>query len=143
MSIWSDIEDRSSGDIIRGEDFHQVYPGNLPEKNLIEDDKYKDQEYMIFTNGSYPYIIVNIDRLLSAFAGAGIVKIDDKNGNEMTLKRKFGGQLSRYIFELNRDEDFVLDDHNGKIYTLDVLRDIAKDIIDQILKYEDDFKNRE
>ena len=143
MSIWSDIQDRSSGETIRQEDFHKVYPGEIPDKNLLESEDYKDGDYMIFTNGNYPYITVRLHIELSVFAGAGVVKIHTKDGDDVELKRTTAkGGYSVYTLELNRDEDFVLDDHDGKQYSLDMLRDIAKDLIDQILKCEYDLKNR-
>ena len=142
MSIWSDIEDRSSG-VLRTEDFKMIYPGKLPDKNLLESGDHKDGDYMIFTAGQYPYIAVRIGIRLSVFAGAGTVKIHTKDGENLELKRTTAkGGYSVYTLELNRDKDFVLDDHDGKQYSLDMLRELAKNIIDQILKCEYDLKNR-
>ena len=142
MSIWSDIEDRSSG-VLRTEDFKMIDPGKLPDKNLLESGDHKDGDYMIFTAGQYPYITVRIGIGLSVFAGAGTVKIHTKDGENLELKRTTAkGGYSVYTLELNRDKDFVLDDHDGKQYSLDMLRELAKNIIDQILKCEYDLKNR-
>ena len=142
MSIWSDIEDRSSG-VLRTEDFKMIYPGKLSDKNLLESGDYKDGDYMIFTSGQYPYITVRISIELSVFAGAGTVKIHTKDGENIELKRTTAkGGYSVYTLELNRDKDFVLDDHDGEQYSLDMLREMAKNIIDQILKCEYDLKNR-
>ena len=123
MSLWADLEDRSSGDIVRSEDFGKVYPGDIPDENLLEDGEYKNQTYMIFTNGKYPYIVISIDRSLSVFAGAGVVKIDDKNGNMLSLKRSFDREHSKYTLELNGDGDFILGDHKGKVYNYEILCD--------------------
>ena len=142
MSIWSDIEDRSAG-TLREEEFKEIYPGKLPNKNLLDSGDYKDGDYMIFTSGQYPYITVRINMELSVFAGAGSVKIHTKDGDDVELRRTTAkGGYSVYTLELNRDEDFVLDEHDGKQYSLDMLKDIAKDLIDQILKCEYDLKNR-
>ena len=142
MSIWSDIQDRSSG-VLRTEDFKMIYPGKLPDNNLLERGDHKDGDYMIFTAGQYPYITVRISIELSVFAGAGTVKIHTKDGENLELKRTTAkGGYSVYTLELNRDKDFVLDDHDGKQYSLDMLRELAKNIIDQILKCEYDLKNR-
>ena len=142
MSIWSDIQDRSSG-VLRTEDFKMIYPGKLPDNNLLERGDHKDGDYMIFTAGQYPYITVRISIELSVFAGAGTVKIHTKDGENLELKRTTAkGGYSVYTLELNRDKDFVLDDHDGKQYSLDMLREMAKNIIDQILKCEYDLKNR-
>jgi hypothetical protein len=142
MSIWSDIQDRSAV-ILRKEDFNKIYPGKLPDKNLLDSGDYKDGDYMIFTSGLYPYITVRISMELSVFAGAGIVKIHTKDGEDVELRRTTAkGGYSVYTLELNRDEDFVLDEHDGKQYSLDMLRELAKDLIDQILKCEYDLKNR-
>ena len=142
MSIWSDIEDRSSG-VLRTEDFKMIYPGKLSDKNLLESGDHKDGDYMIFTAGQYPYITVRISIGLSVFAGAGTVKIHTKDGENLELKRTTAkGGYSVYTLELNRDKDFVLDDHDGKQYSLDMLRELAKNVIDQILKCEYDLKNR-
>ena len=142
MSIWSDIQDRSSG-VLRTEDFKMIYPGKLPDNNLLERGDHKDGDYMIFTAGQYPYITVRISMELSVFAGAGTVKIHTKDGENLELKRTTAkGGYSVYTLELNRDKDFVLDDHDGKQYSLDMLRELAKNIIDQILKCEYDLKNR-
>ena len=142
MSIWSDIEDRSSG-VLRTEDFKMIDPGKLPDKNLLESGDHKDGDYMIFTAGQYPYITVRIGIGLSVFAGAGTVKIHTKDGENLELKRTTAkGGYSVYTLELNRDKDFVLDDHDGKQYSLDMLRELAKNVIDQILKCEYDLKNR-
>lgn len=142
MSIWSDIEDRSAG-ILRKEEFNKIYPGKLPDKNLLDSGDYKDGDYMIFTSGQYPYITIRISVELSVFAGAGTVKIHTKDGDDVELKRTTAkGGYSVYTLELNRDEDFVLDEHDGKQYSLEMLRELAKDIIDQILKCEYDLKNR-
>ena len=142
MSIWSDIQDRSSG-VLRTEDFKMIYPGKLPDKNLLESGDHKDGDYMIFTAGQYPYITVRISIELSVFAGAGTVRIHTKEGENLELKRTTAkGGYSVYTLELNRDKDFVLDDHDGKQYSLDMLRELAKNVIDQILKCEYDLKNR-
>ena len=143
MSIWSDIQDRSAGKQLRKEEFLKVYPGELPRENLLDSSEYRDGDYMIFTNGRYPYITVRVEIEISIFAGAGTVKVHTKDGEDVDLKRSTAkGGYSVYTLELNRDEDFVLDDHDGKQYDLEMLRDIAKDLIDQILKCEYNFKNR-
>ena len=127
MSIWSDLQDRSNGEIIRQEDFHKIYPGEIPDKNLLESEDYKDGDYMI----------------LSVFAGAGVIHIESKDGEDLELKRHTAkGGYSIYTLELNREGDFILDVQDGKKYSLEMLRDLAKDIIDQILKCELDLKNR-
>ena len=142
MSIWSDIEDRSAGEL-REEEFKKIYPGHCPEKNLLEDGEYNEGDYMIFTNGKYPYITIRVNMEISIFAGFGRVKIHTKDGEDVELRRTTAkGGYSVYTLELDRDEDFVLDEHDGKKYSLDMLRDIAKDLIDQILKCEYDLKNR-
>lgn len=142
MSIWSDIQDRSAG-TLRKEEFNKIYPGKLPDKNLLDSGDYKDGDYMIFTSGQYPYITVRISMELSVFAGAGSIKIHTKDGDDVELKRTTAkGCYSVYTLELNRDEDFVLDEHDGKQYSLEMLRELAKDLIDQILKCEYDLKNR-
>ena len=143
MSIWSDLQDRSNGEIIRQEDFHKIYPGELPVKNLLESEDYKDGDYMIFTNGNYPYITVRLHMQLSVFAGAGVIHIESKDGEDLELKRHTAkGGYSIYTLELNREGDFILDVQDGKKYSLEMLRDLAKDIIDQIIKCELDLKNR-
>ena len=135
MSIWSDIEDRSDGKQLRKEEFLKVYPGELPRENLLDSSEYSDGDYMIFTNGRYPYITVRVKIEISIFAGAGTVKVHTKDGEDVVLKRSTAkGGYAVYTLELNRDEDFVLDEHDGKQYDLEMLRDIAKDLIDQILK---------
>lgn len=141
MSIWSDIQDRSAGEL-RDEEFKKIYPGHCLEKNLLEDGEYKGEDYRIFTNGKYPFIAIRVNMAISFFSGSGQVKIPDKDGKVVELKRTTSkGGYSIYTLELNRDDDFVLGEHNGKKYSLDMLRDIAKDIIDQILKCERKFQD--
>lgn len=143
MSIWSDIQDRSAGKQLRKEEFLKVYPGELPKENLLDSGEYRDGDYMIFTSGKYPYITIRVNMEISVFAGFGQVKIRDKDGKSIKLKRTTAkGGYTVYTLELNRDEDFVLGDHDGKQYGLDMLKDIAKDLINQILKYEYDLKSR-
>ena len=142
MSLWSEIQDRSSGEL-RHEDFKIVYPGKLPNKELLEAGEYKDEVYMIYTTGQYPFIAVTISIPISVFAGAGVVRLSyEVEGERVELKRMMGGGGAVYTLVLNRDKDFVLDWHEGKKYSLDTLREIAKDIIDQILKCEYDLTKR-
>ena len=143
MSLWSEIQDRSSGDTIRKEDFKIVYPGKLPNTELLEAGEYKDEVYMIYTTGQYPFIAVSISIPISVFAGAGVVRLSyEVEGERVELKRMMGRGGAVYTLVLNRDKDFVLDGHEGKKYSLDRLREIAKDIIDQILKCEYDLTKR-
>ena len=142
MSLWSEIQDRSAGEV-RKEDFKIVYPGKLPNKELLEAGEYKDEVYMIYTTGQYPFIAVTISIPISVFAGAGVVRLSyEVDGERVELKRMMGGGGAVYTLVLNRDKDFVLDWHEGKKYSLDMLREIAKDIIDQILKCEYDLTKR-
>ena len=142
MSLWSEIQDRSAGEV-RKEDFKIVYPGKLPNKELLEAGEYKDEVYMIYTTGQYPFIAVTISIPISVFAGAGVVRLSyEVEGERVELKRMMGGGGAVYTLVLNRDKDFVLDGHEGKKYSLDTLREIAKDIIDQILKCEYDLTKR-
>ena len=142
MSLWSEIQDRSAGEV-RKEDFKIVYPGKLPNKELLEAGEYKDEVYMIYTTGQYPFIAVTISIPISVFAGAGVVRLSyEVEGERVELKRMMGGGGAVYTLVLNRDKDFVLDWHEGKKYSLDMLREIAKDIIDQILKCEYDLTKR-
>ena len=142
MSLWSEIQDRSAGEV-RKEDFKIVYPGKLPNKELLEAGEYKDEVYMIYTTGQYPFIAVTISIPISVFAGAGVVRLSyEVEGERVELKRMMGGGGAVYTLVLNRDKDFVLDWHEGKKYSLDTLREIAKDIIDQILKCEYDLTKR-
>ena len=142
MSLWSEIQDRSAGEV-RKEDFKIVYPGKLPNKELLEAGEYKDEVYMIYTTGQYPFIAVTISIPISVFAGAGVVRLSyEVEGERVELKRMMDREGAVYTLVLNRDKDFVLDWHEGKKYSLDTLREIAKDIIDQILKCEYDLTKR-
>ena len=141
MSIWTDMQKRSSGEDIRIEDFRKIYNDENEEGTELYSDKYKDYEYTIYTNGKYPYIKISTKNDISTFSGYNLVKIyvDDKCYD---LDRVVEGSIVGYIYFCNKQDDYVEGEHDGQKYSVSSLETIAKKIIDQICeserKYQDD-----
>lgn len=134
MSIWTDIQSRSAGEDLRKEEFLKIYPGELPQENLLDSSKYKDIDYMIFTSGKYPYIVMAFPLGISIFSGSSKVILKDNN-NQYKLTRKALEKVYFY-YECNKDDDYILHEQDGHKYGLDELKQMAKKFIDLILNAE-------
>lgn len=144
MSVWSDIRKRGLGGDIKDEEFAIVYNDEATEDDPIQlkECDYKDGKYIIWTNGSYPYVSITINRPLSVFAGASTVKLEKPDGGWIDLQRLASGLQSVYTMKFNGEDDYVAGEHPGKNYSVDMLCDIAEHIFDQIIKCEDDINKR-
>ena len=145
MSVWNDMRKRSLGGDLKQEDFTVVYPGeNMGEEILdpLVSETYEECDYSIFTTGTYPWIHIVVARPLSVFAGTHRVKLVTNDGEEYLLDREYSGSEAYYNLTLAREGDFVLGDHDGKKYTIEELKTLAKKIIDQLINCENDIKNR-
>lgn len=142
MSIWTDMQRRSSGEDIRSEDFRKVYPGGeIDRPQKLAEGEYKDGEYTVFTVGDFPIIEIYIDRAMSVFAGASKIVID-VDEEQLELSRKSDGAGSTYTFSLCREGDYVEGKQDGKKYSIEMLKTLSERIIDEILKCEDDISKR-
>lgn len=134
MSLWSDIQKRSTGG--RQEDYNLIYGSNHKGEQIFEDE-YKDYKYMIFTVGTYPTIKIVTTLNISTFSGFKnvILKDDDKTYNLMRFTYE---NSTGFFYECNTDDDFVFgpSGHNGHKYTLGELQVLAKKLIDLIIETE-------
>ncbi len=135
MSIWTDIQSRSAGGDLRKEEFHKIYPGELPKENLLDSGKYKDGKYMIFTSGKYPYIGIIFPLEMSIFSGSSKVILKDNN-KQYGLSRQSLDKYVHFCYECNKDGDYILGEQDGYKYGLDELKQMAEKFIDLILNAE-------
>lgn len=151
MSIWGDIRMKADGKTINKEEFNLVYPGKLEKSRIagsetiatrLDVETYKECEISVWTTGKYPEVKIEIDRPLSAFAGAGMVQVENEDGQKFNLERTSNGTVSTYTYAFNKDEDYVLGEHPGKQYSVQTLMLIGRGITDLILKSEDNLASR-
>ena len=134
MSVWTDIQKRSNGKYISKEDFNTVYTGGKEAE--LESGTYKDVQYHISTCGTYPNIGIFINKPISAFAGADVVKLKLDDGKYYDLDRMISGSMAVYIYRFNKEDDYVLNEHDGQQYSVEMLKDIAQRFIEKLLESE-------
>ena len=138
MSIWSDIQKRSTGDKGRQEDYSLIYGSHHKGEQIFEDE-YKDYEYMIFTVGTHPTIKICTPLSISTFSGFKNVILKDKDDDKTYNLMRFTYENSTgFFYECNTYDDFVFgpSGHDGHKYTLGELQTLAKKLIDLIIETE-------
>ena len=145
MSIWSEIQKRSSGEI-KKEDFTVIYYDDNGKNKLevIEEKTYKGYKYFICTFGHYPILDIRCNHGLSIFSGKDLVilKFDDKS---YELSRTFLSNTSvKFIYTFDKEGDY---NHNnsydrctgeGCKYTVQDVEKFAEMFIDKIIECEDE-----
>lgn len=139
MSIWSDIHRKSNGDSISKEDFSQIYNPDIEGDEVLDTDEYKGNQYMIYTTGSYPYIVIMMKQEISVFSGYQLVKLKRSDGKYYDMERVAADGKVGFTYFCNNKDDYVEDDHDGKKYGLSELKSMAEEFIDLILDCESDF----
>lgn len=140
MSIWADIHKRSTGLTISKEDFAQIYTGENKETELTSGE-YKGNKYAVYTNGQYPYIAIVMGLEISVFSGYPIVKLKLKDGKYYNLDRVASKNDVTYMYTFNKDTDYVEGEHDGKKYSLEIIKSFIEEFIDCILECEKDLIN--
>ena len=138
MSVWNDIRRRGIGADIKGEDFSQVYTGEKVEGTELYSDQYKDLDYTIYTNGQFPYIKIMADNNITAFSGYNLVVVYE-DGKRYDFDRVVEGNKVGYMYFCNREDDYVEGEHDGKKYSLDMLKSMAEKFIDLIISKDDKY----
>ena len=139
MSIWSDMEDRSTGISLSKEDYNLLYGGE--DLRLLHKDTYKDMIYEI-TAKDFPYIEIISKIGISIFSGSGQVILKDaKNTYELKRVPIFISNSIHFFYECNKEGDYIPDVQDGHLYSLDELKSLAEKLIDLILKAESNLFN--
>ena len=139
MSIWSDMQDRSSGLSLSKEDYNLLYGGGVLKQ--IHKDTYKDMIYEI-TAKDFPYIEIISKIGISIFSGSGQVILKDaKNTYELKRVPIFISNSIHFFYECNKEGDYIPDVQDGHLYSLDELKSLAEKLIDLILKAESNLFN--
>ena len=137
MSIWSDMQDRSTGISLSKEDYNLLYGGGVLKQ--IHKDTYKDMIYEI-TAKDFPYIEIISKLYISIFSGSKqVILKDDKKTYE--LQRECMGNSTHFFYECNKEGDYIPDVQDGHLYSLDELKSLAEKLIDLILKAESNLFN--
>ena len=142
MSVWSDIQDRSAGNIISKEDMASVYPGKEAGHQTLDSGEYKKLNYTIKTNGEYPFITISTEQEISAFSGYQIIKLKDEDGKFYNLERIAKNNEVEFIYFCNQEKDYVAGVQDGIKYSVDMLRQMAEKFIDLILDGERELSSR-
>ena len=139
MSIWSDMEDRSTGISLSKEDYNLLYGGG--DLRQIHKDTYKNMKYEI-TAKDFPYIEIISKIGISIFSGSGQVILKDaKNTYELKRVPIFISNSIHFFYECNKEGDYIPDVQDGHLYSLDELKSLAEKLIDLILKAESNLFN--
>jgi hypothetical protein len=140
MSIWSDIEDRSSGEVHREEEIAQIYYIPEEENSLLEEKKYKDFLYKISTNGYCPTLTIQTQTNISCFSGCGLIylKID---GKEYPIERNVNFGMTKFIYKFDKEGDYTYGDkdESKQKYTLNNVEAYAEMFINEIIQTEYEF----
>lgn len=133
MSIWSDMEDRSSGLSLSKEDYNLLYGGG--DLKQLYKGTYKNMTYEI-TAKDFPYIEIISKLGISIFSGSTqVILKDDRKTYE--LHRETINNNAHFYYSCNKQDDHIPGVQDGHLYSLDELKSLAKKIIDLILKAED------
>ena len=139
MSIWSDMQDRSAGISLSKEDYNLLYGGG--DLRLLHKDTYKNMKYEI-TAKDFPYIEITSKIGISIFSGSGQVILKDaKNTYELKRGPIIISNSVYFFYECNKKGDHIPDMQDGHLYNLDELKNLAKKLIDLILKAENNLFN--
>lgn len=137
MSIWSDMEDRSAGISLSKEDYNLLYGGG--DLKQLYEDTYKDMIYEI-TAKDFPCIEIISKLTISIFSGSvKVILKDEKKIYE--LKRQTMSNSIHFYYNCNKKGDHIPDVQDGHLYNLDELKNLAKKLIDLILKAENNLFN--
>ena len=137
MSIWSDMQDRSAGISLSKEDYNLLYGGEV--LNQIHKDTYKDMRYEIIAR-KFPCIEIISKLDISIFSGSRqVILCDEKKTYE--LEREYMFNSVHFFYECNKKGDYIPDVQDGHLYSLDELKNLAKKLIDLILKAENNLFN--
>ena len=137
MSIWSDMEDRSAGISLSKEDYNLLYGGGVLKQ--IHKDTYRNMNYEIIAR-KFPCIEIISKLDISIFSGSKhIILCDEKKTYE--LERDYMFNSVHFLYECNKEGDYIPDVQDGHLYSLDELKSLAEKLIDLILKAESNLFN--
>ena len=135
MSIWTDMQDRGTGDVFRLEDDALVYqPVDSGEFRTLTKGEYRGCSYTVETDGVHPKVALSIiyDKK-SGFDGFNIVILKDGADRYELERYDIGGRghvIYLYTFN-NQPED------KEKKYTIKEMVEYAKKFIDIIRQSEE------
>ena len=133
------MEDRSAGISLSKEDYNLLYGGG--DLRLLHKDTYKDMIYKI-TAKDFPCIEIISKLDISIFSGSGqVILCDGKNTYELKRVPIIISNSVYFFYECNNKGDHLPDMQDGHPYNLDELKNLAKKLIDIILKAENNLFN--
>ena len=137
MSIWSDMQDRSSGLSLSKEDYNLLYGGG--DLKQLHSCIYRNMYYEI-TAKDFPYIEIISKLGISIFSGSTqVILKDDRKTYE--LHRETINNNTHFYYSCNKKGDHIPGVQDGHLYSLDELKSLAEKIIDLILKAENNLFN--
>ena len=136
MGIWGKISQRADGNIVRKEMESAIYG----DSGMLDTGEYDGFNYEIWTTGNYPYIKMTTSRLLPMYYGSDLIELQDEKGKTLTFDRIPDHMNNRvsFVYSFNTADDFVKNEHPGKKYTIDDLKQFAEIGIDLLVKNEKD-----
>lgn len=139
MSVWNEIRKKSLGARRRIEDIASLYPEGH-RAGLISEENINGNKYEIKTNGSNPYIVIQLKNHktpISMFSSYNKVTLDiDGEDYEVEVDR-VADQGYYFSYQFNKETDYVYGEHDGKTWTLDEIKELAEKIINVLLTQED------
>lgn len=150
MTIWSDIHKKSNGFTNKEEDIGEVYSSGVDGTVKLYEGKYRDADYQIITNGSYPFVKLIFNKSVSVLdflTGKSIVRLKSPDGKYYDLGKSTESQNKKikFTYWFNKDDDYVEDvdsemqltkPHPGHKYTVHELKDYCEMFIDLIIDME-------
>ena len=133
MSIWSDMQDRSSGLLLSKEDYNLLYGGG--DSRQLHKDEYKNMTYEIAAK-DFPYIDIMSKLGISIFSGSSQILLTD-DGKAYELQREVMSSSVHFYYNCNKKGDYIPNVQDGHLYNLDELKSLAEKLIDLLLKAED------
>ena len=134
MSIWTDMQDRGTGDAFRAEDDSLVYTedGQKVKVFVLTEGMYRDIKYIVETDGVNPVVAISmIYEKQSRFDGFNIViLIDGTDRYEVERIDLAGRGHVMYFYKFNQNGD-------TRKYKISEMVGYAKKFIDIILKSEE------
>ena len=145
MSIWTEMEDRGTGEGFRKEDDQKIYSGSPGNLLVLTSGTYSGYKYSIETNGKYPSVAITMPHdQKSNFDGYGVVVLKDGD-DRYDLERLAWPSGITYMYEFNKEGDHIEGSPvsgEDRRYTMMELLGYVKKFIDILVESENNLSNR-
>lgn len=139
MSVWNEIRKKSLGSKKRLEEIAVLYPEDGQSRE-IEDGNFDGNKYSIHTTGEYPSVCIQLKNHMtpiSVFSSYKEVTLNIDGEDYIINVNRVAEKGYFFVYFLNRPTDWTKNNHNGKVWCMDDIRELTEKIITRLLEEED------